>query len=73
MFQSEVKQIEEERDRLRKEMNLMRERLHEQHHIHDPIPKEDCENVGVSESNEEEVVARKDESEQQTANEENSN
>ncbi|KAG5887050.1 hypothetical protein JTB14_020399 [Gonioctena quinquepunctata] len=38
---SEVKQVEEERDRLRKELNRMRERSHEEHHLHSPITIED--------------------------------
>nr|XP_023026441.1 rho guanine nucleotide exchange factor 12 isoform X3 [Leptinotarsa decemlineata] len=38
---SEVKQVEEERDRLRKELNRMREMLHEEHNLHSAVPVDD--------------------------------
>nr|CAI5843692.1 unnamed protein product [Callosobruchus analis] len=40
---SEVKQVEEDRDRLRKELHRVRERLHEEHHLHSPVPLDDSE------------------------------
>lgn len=36
LFQSDLKQVEEERDRLRKELHRMRERLHEEQMLHGP-------------------------------------
>ncbi|CAG9864678.1 unnamed protein product [Phyllotreta striolata] len=38
---SEVKQIEDERDMLRKELYKVRERLHEENNLHSPIPVDD--------------------------------
>ncbi|VEN52760.1 unnamed protein product [Callosobruchus maculatus] len=40
---SEVKQVEEERDRLRKELHRVRERLHEEHNLHSPVALDDSE------------------------------
>lgn len=39
--QSEIKQVEEERDRLRRELHKVREQLHEEHNLHSPVPFED--------------------------------
>lgn len=37
IFQSEVRNLEEERERLRKELHKVKEVLHEQNHLHSPI------------------------------------
>ncbi|KAH1003809.1 hypothetical protein HUJ04_003663 [Dendroctonus ponderosae] len=39
---SEIKHVEEDRDRLRKELHKIREQLHEEHHLHSPVPFEDA-------------------------------
>ncbi|CAG9824246.1 unnamed protein product [Phaedon cochleariae] len=38
---SEAKRVEEERDRLRKELHKMREALHVEHNLHSPVPADD--------------------------------
>ncbi|KAJ8969103.1 hypothetical protein NQ317_006980 [Molorchus minor] len=42
---SEVKQIEKERDMLRKELHRMREQLHVEHNLHSPIPIDESEDL----------------------------
>ncbi|XP_030755908.1 rho guanine nucleotide exchange factor 12 isoform X2 [Sitophilus oryzae] len=43
---SEVKLVEEERDRLRKELHKMKEKLHEEHNLHSPVPFDDAASDG---------------------------
>ncbi|XP_076264695.1 rho guanine nucleotide exchange factor 2 isoform X4 [Rhynchophorus ferrugineus] len=43
---SDVKSVEEDRDRLRKELHKMKEKLHEEHNLHNSVPFDDAASDG---------------------------
>ncbi|CAG9761205.1 unnamed protein product [Ceutorhynchus assimilis] len=52
---SEFKQVEDERDRLRKELHKVREQLHVEHKLHSPVPFEDPDPAVTSDESNQEI------------------